>query len=149
VDCPLLRTLQVRAGCALRGRIAAYVGATTALLVVVASLAIFDTERTSPGALITTYSDALWWAFVTITTVGCGDLYPVTGTGRLMAVGGTLGGVGLIGVVNAIIAPWIVKNVAKRDLDSQTPPRREGSELAGEITFLRAVLKQRNNPANV
>ncbi|WP_237358201.1 potassium channel family protein [Rathayibacter tritici] len=60
-----------------------------------ASLAVLDAERDTPGALITTFDQALWWAFVTITTVGYGDLYPVTGTGRFIAAGIMLGGIAM------------------------------------------------------
>jgi voltage-gated potassium channel len=143
----LVRTLQGVAGTAFRGRVAAYVALTTALLVFVASLAILDTERNAPGALITTFGDSLWWAFVTITTVGYGDLYPVTAPGRLIAVGVMLGGIGLIGVVTATLASWIVENVAKRDVESQTTTQREVAELADEIRALRGELRQINKPA--
>jgi voltage-gated potassium channel len=143
----LVRTLQGVAGTAFRGRVAAYVALTTALLVFVASLAILDTERSAQGALITTFGDALWWAFVTITTVGYGDLYPVTVTGRLIAAGVMLGGIGLIGVVTATLASWIVENVAKRDVESQTTTQHEVAELADEIRLLRTQIGQMNKPA--
>jgi voltage-gated potassium channel len=138
----LVRILQGRAGTAFRGRVVAYVATTTALLIFVASLAILDAERLAPGALITTFGDALWWAFVTITTVGYGDLYPVTATGRLIAAGVMLGGIALIGVVTATLASWIVENVAKRDVESQAATQREVAELADEIRSLRADINR-------
>jgi voltage-gated potassium channel len=143
----LIRTLQGVAGTAFRGRVVAYVAVATALLIFVASLAILDTERNAPGALITTFGDALWWAFVTITTVGYGDLYPVTATGRLIAAGVMLGGIALIGVVTATLASWIVENVAKRDVESQVATQREVAELADEIRLLRMQLTQLSNSA--
>jgi voltage-gated potassium channel len=138
----LVRTLQGVAGDAFRGRVVAYVASTTALLIFVASLAILDTERTAPGALITTFGDAVWWAFVTITTVGYGDLYPVTATGRFIAAAVMIGGIALIGVVTATLASWIVENVARRDVASQTATQREVEELADEIRQLRLELKR-------
>ena len=63
------------------------------MLIWVASLAILDAERGKPGANIETFGEAVWWAFVTITTVGYGDFYPVTAHGRFVAVLLMAGGV--------------------------------------------------------
>jgi voltage-gated potassium channel len=136
----LIRALQGIAGTAFRGRVVTYVVVTTALLIFIASLAILDAERDAPGSLITDFGGALWWAFVTITTVGYGDLYPVTATGRLIAAGVMLGGIALIGVVTATLASWIVENVAKHDEASERDTRREVSELADEVRALRSEL---------
>ena len=42
-------------------------------------------ERDAPASNIKTLPDALWWAATTVTTVGYGDRYPTTGTGRVIA----------------------------------------------------------------
>ncbi|MGI8537719.1 MAG: potassium channel family protein [Mycobacteriales bacterium] len=69
-------------GGALRGRVVLYIVGSTALLILVSSLAILDAERGREGANIEDYGDAAWWAITTMTTVGYGDRFPVTGTGR-------------------------------------------------------------------
>lgn len=100
----LFRVLQHTTGAAVRGRVTLYVVVTTALLVFVSALAVFDVERHAPGATIVSFGDALWWAMETITTVGYGDLTPVTEAGRLIAVGVMVGGIALLGVVTATLA---------------------------------------------
>ena len=54
------------------------------LLVIFSSIAILNVE-TAPESNIKTAEDAIWWAFVTITTVGYGDKFPVTTEGRIIA----------------------------------------------------------------
>ena len=61
-----------------------------------AALGVLDAERASPDANIVTFGDAIWWAFVTITTVGYGDYYPVTTPGRVVAVLLMAGGVAVL-----------------------------------------------------
>jgi voltage-gated potassium channel len=113
----LLNVLQRTAGTALRGRIVVYTAAAASLLVFLASLAVLDSERGHPGATITTFPRALWWAFVTITTVGYGDYTPITLEGRVIAVGLMIGGIALLGVVTATLASWIVERVAATDAE--------------------------------
>jgi voltage-gated potassium channel len=66
------------------------------LLVVFASIAILHFE-TVPDSNIKSAEDALWWAFVTITTVGYGDKVPFTTEGRFIAALLMTAGVGLFG----------------------------------------------------
>ncbi|MFB2585682.1 potassium channel family protein [Herbiconiux liukaitaii] len=136
----LLSILNRTAGSAFRGRVVIYVAGASALLVFVASLAVLDAERGAPGSSIETFGDALWWAFVTITTVGYGDYFPVTVEGRLIAVGLMLGGIALLGVVTATIASWIVEKVAHREDDDAAATRRDLQALSAQIAHLQATL---------
>jgi len=78
------------------------------MMIIFSSIIILLVEK-DPESNITTAGDALWWAFVTITTVGYGDLYPVTLEGRLVAVILMTTGVGLFGTFTAFVASWFVK----------------------------------------
>jgi voltage-gated potassium channel len=66
-------------------------------------------EGHAKGSNIHNYPDALWWAIVTVTTVGYGDRFPVTGGGRAVAVVLMLVGIGLIGTLTATVASVFVK----------------------------------------
>jgi voltage-gated potassium channel len=66
-------------------------------------------EEKAKGSNIHAYPDALWWAIVTVTTVGYGDRYPVTEGGRVVAVILMLVGIGLIGVLTATVASVFIK----------------------------------------
>jgi hypothetical protein len=66
---------------------------------------MIDAERDAPDASIAIMGDALWWA---ITTVGYGDRYPTTTTGRAIAVELMMAGIALLGVVTATLASWLV-----------------------------------------
>lgn len=81
------------------------------LVVFTGSIAVLEFERRA-GGNITTAEDALWWAIVTITTVGYGDFYPVTMEGRLVAVGLMVVGVGLFGTLSGIAASWFTEALA-------------------------------------
>jgi voltage-gated potassium channel len=71
---------------------------------------VLTVERTAPDANIISASDAMWWVYVTITTVGYGDHYPVTNAGRLVGIMVMTMGVGLFGtlagyIANKLLAP--------------------------------------------
>ena len=66
-------------------------------------------EENAKGSNIHDYPDALWWAIVTVTTVGYGDRFPVSAGGRAVAVVLMLVGIGLIGVLTATVASVFIK----------------------------------------
>ncbi|MDQ7991977.1 MAG: ion channel [Propionicimonas sp.] len=124
----------------LRGRVAVYTAGGAALLVLVGALAITDAERSEPGANITTLGDGLWWALATMTTVGYGDRFPVTTTGRFVAAGLMVGGIALLGVVTATIASWLVQRVSEVTESEEAATRAQVDLLAREVAGLRAEL---------
>jgi voltage-gated potassium channel len=79
------------------------------LLLIFSSIAILQVEH-DPHSNIKTAGDALWWAYVTITTVGYGDRYPVTSEGRILAAVLMTAGVGLFGTFTAYISSLFVAN---------------------------------------
>jgi len=92
-----------------RGEYAVFITLLAAFLVIsVSTVIIVQVESTNPDSNIRTGGDALWWAFVTITTVGYGDKYPVTAIGRATAVFVMFAGVGIIGSLASILASLLV-----------------------------------------
>jgi voltage-gated potassium channel len=76
-------------------------------------------EAHAHGGTIHNYGDALWWAAVTVTSVGYGDTYPVTTAGRAVAVVLMVTGIALFGVVTASIAAYFVERDADRRVDER------------------------------
>jgi voltage-gated potassium channel len=136
----LLAIFQRVAGRTLRGRVVVYTIISTFLLVFVSALAMLDAERRAPVASITTFGAALWWACTTITTVGYGDLYPVSFTGRCIAVALMVGGIALLGTITATIASWLVERVSERDEASQAATRQQVKELSQQVQRMQDLL---------
>jgi voltage-gated potassium channel len=92
-----------------RGQYALFITFLSAYLVLsFATVLMLQFESPSPDANIVTGGDALWWGFVTITTVGYGDFFPVTFLGRATAVLVMFAGVGIIGSLASILASILV-----------------------------------------
>jgi voltage-gated potassium channel len=111
----LARILNRSASGSLAGRVSTYVLGTAVTAVGLAAIAVLDAEQDATGASITTFGDALWWASATVATVGYGDRYPVTGEGRVIAVGLMLVGIAALGAVTASLATWMVAQVRPPD----------------------------------
>lgn len=78
-------------------------------LTLLSSAAAFTiVEDVGSGRRIGSFFDALWWAAATITTVGYGDIYPVTAAGRIVAVFTMVVGVSTLAVVTARIAQFLL-----------------------------------------
>ena len=93
-----------RVGRTLSARINIYVGLILPLLIYVCALGVYDAEHKAPGANITNFGDAIWWAFVTIGTIGYGDYYPVTVEGRVIAVLLMIAGLAFVSVITVSVA---------------------------------------------
>jgi len=127
----------------MRGRVVRFAVAGTVLLVVVGALTVTQAERGVPGADIVNLGDGFWWAMVTITTVGYGDLAPVSAAGRVIAVCLMLGGIALLGVVTATLSSWLVEQVTVGTPDDpDEPDAAEGAAVqsAGMVSPAQVAL---------
>ena len=106
----------------------------------VSSIVVLQVEGRSPDANILTGGDALWWGFVTITTVGYGDFYPVTPLGRMVGVAVMFAGVGIIGALASILASLLVPppKTEGRAPAAEAGTRADADAVAAELAGLRA-----------
>lgn len=116
----LIRILDRSASSSLAGRALVYVSGAAGMAVGLGGLAVLDAERGAEGANIESFGDAIWWACTTVTTVGYGDRFPVTATGRCVAFVLMLVGIGLVGTVTASVAAWLVERSAEERESSVT-----------------------------
>ena len=79
------------------------------MLILIGALVELSFEQDAPGALIKNFGDAVWWAIATTTTVGYGDMYPVTWEGRVVASMLMIVGIAVLGAVTATVAAWFVE----------------------------------------
>lgn len=89
-------------------------GLLAILMVIFSSIAILQVEH-DPKSNIKTAEDAIWWAYVTITSVGYGDKFPVTTEGRIIAALLMTVGVCLFGTFTAFLASWFVEQTNARN----------------------------------
>jgi voltage-gated potassium channel len=147
----LLSVLHRTLGDTLRGRVVTYVVGSAAMLVFVGALAVLDVEQSAPDAKIVTFGPCAVLAITTITTLGYGDMYPVTPLGRMVAAALMMSGIAVLGVVTASIASWLVQRVedtAEAAAEAEEPVRAEMAELVADIALLRgeiAELKDRQS----
>jgi voltage-gated potassium channel len=100
------------------------------LVVTLGSIIMVLAESASPDANIVTGDDAIWWAIVTVSTVGYGDRYPTTPVGRLVGTLMIFVGVSLFSVLTSYISTLFVTR--RRRLDEQN----ETALLRAQLTTL-------------
>lgn len=83
------------------------------IIILTASVVFYQCEHNVKEGL--TLWDALWWCFVTLTTVGYGDYFPVTIPGRIMAILIMISGIGTFGFFTATVASIFVEASLKKE----------------------------------
>lgn len=91
-----------------------YVLLITLGIITIGSISIYYVER---GITLDSFMDAVWWAFVTATTVGYGDISPATGIGRIIAAILMTTGIGFIGMLTGTIATYFISPKKEVKLD--------------------------------
>ena len=90
------------------------------LLLLFSSISILQFED-HPNSNIKTAEDAIWWSYVTITTVGYGDKFPVTTEGRIIGVILMTAGVGLFGTFAGFVSNWFLSEGKNKKPEEQQP----------------------------
>lgn len=115
--------------------------AGTIIVVWVGSLMVLDAERGAKDATITSFGDSIWWAMETITTVGYGDMIPVTPFGRFIATLVMFIGISLVGVISASLAATLVKqNPSAQQPQAPAAPSSSQDQVLAEIAELKKMV---------
>jgi len=82
---------------------------TAAGIIVIGSLVIFSVESQHPDSQINSMLDAVWWTVATVTTVGYGDIVPVTDTGKIVAIFFMFFGIGVLAIFLSVLGTQFYK----------------------------------------
>ncbi len=120
-------------------------GFLTFLVVVISSALVLKFEEFAPHATIITGGDALWWAVVTIATVGYGDKYPITEGGRITATLLMAVGVVLFGVLSSFLASTFIASRQKDDKEAIIATLKQDlNTLMADMAEIKQLLQQRD-----
>ena len=101
------------------------------LLVIVAASMLYYTENGVQPEVFSSIPASMWWAIATLTTVGYGDVYPVTGLGKLMASVIAVLGIGMFALPTGILGAGFVEEMGQRQKTTYCP--HCGKEIGGNL----------------
>ena len=84
-------------------------------LLIMAATLMYDIENEAQPDAFSNIGEALWWSVATLTTVGYGDIYPITGLGKLLSGVIALLGIGIVALPTGIISSAYIEEVQKRN----------------------------------
>ncbi len=99
----------------------AVVGFVVIIMVMFSSVAIYEFEHEGQPEKFNRLSDAVWWSFVTLTTVGYGDLYPITTGGRVIAILTMTVGIGIFGTFISLIGSSFLATMREEERHQHHP----------------------------
>lgn len=99
---------------------------------VITALGLYEAEK-GVNPAIQSMTDAAWWGIATMTTVGYGDVVPLTPDGRLFAAALMILGIGLFAAVTATMTSFFLADDADGDVPSQIE-KLAGLRAAGALT---------------
>ena len=95
-----------------------YLAGFSIFTIVFGAIGIYLVEPGNPNANIKNLDDAFWWAVSTISTVGYGDVYPVTTAGRIIATIIMFSGIGILGTFISTVGAKLISNKLKKSTPS-------------------------------
>lgn len=114
------------------------------LMTAMSAISVLYLEKGAPNANISNPEDALWWAWVTITTVGYGDFYPVTPQGRILAMILMSAGVGLFSVLTVQCTRYFLDSANEEDSKEFKAIKEEVRALRELVLTLDLASRQRD-----
>ena len=87
------------------------------VLMVIASVMMFNIENTAQPDIFVSVFDAMWWSVATLTTVGYGDIYPITFVGKFLAAIIAILGIGIVAIPTGIIASGFTELVQQKGIN--------------------------------
>jgi voltage-gated potassium channel len=117
------------------------------LIIETGSFLVLQAESHSPTANILTAGDAMWWAYVTITTVGYGDRYPTSAMGRLVGILVMTTGVAVFATFAGLISSKLLAPPAKEE-ESQEQPQPGEDPAKKYLKELKQLMSDREKIDN-
>ena len=111
-----------------------YLFVASGLAIIIGTFLMYHLESRAENTQMKTLLDALWWCIATVTTVGYGDVVPVTSLGRIMAIIYMFFGITLIAVLLAVIS----NNFYRKRIEKQGSEKKEQ-----ETNYLRNLIMKR------
>ena len=103
-----------------------YLFVASGLAIIIGTFLMYNLESRAENTQMKTLLDALWWCIATVTTVGYGDVVPVTSLGRIMAIIYMFFGITLIAVLLAVIS----NNFYRKRIEKQESEKKEQERLS-------------------
>lgn len=104
--------------------------AAAAVIILLGTLVMYSIESKAPNTKMKTFLDALWWCVATVTTVGYGDVVPVTSVGRMVALVYMFFGIAMISILLSVITNTFYRKKIQKD---------ELEEKEREMKYLREL----------
>jgi voltage-gated potassium channel len=115
------------------------IGAIAGAITLAGALLVWALDRDYPGASITDFETALWWAIVTVTTVGYGDVTPENPTARFVAALLMVTGIGTIGALASSVASVLITQKQDDDISTGLAPPAMAGGVTQQLEALSAL----------
>ena len=113
-----------------------YIVAVSVMAVSGGAIGLFLFEGNAPDSKITNLGDAFWWAIVTVTTVGYGDVYPVTTEGKIIASILMIIGIGILGILISTLGASFIESRLKPKINIEEESKKAINEKISKLELL-------------
>lgn len=113
------------------------------LLMLVSSLLMYSTEHDAQPEVFRNAFSGLWWAVATLTTVGYGDIYPVTVLGRLLGAFIAFSGIAALAIPTGIITAGLTERIGHERTEEDVQPGRKNTVSGSDEELHRLLCGQK------